>query len=88
MNKNKLRGVHAMNAIQKSVSKVNSLSWKNIILIGLTLGGGYFLWGRYQDQLVSFLPYLILLLCPLMHIFMHRGHGGHGKHKDQGRDQE
>jgi hypothetical protein len=23
------------------------------------------------------LPYLILLACPLMHLFMHRGHGGH-----------
>jgi hypothetical protein len=23
-----------------------------------------------------------LLLCPLMHIFMHRGHGGHGGHGD------
>ncbi|MBY0438851.1 MAG: DUF2933 domain-containing protein, partial [Burkholderiales bacterium] len=21
---------------------------------------------------------LLLLACPLMHIFMHRGHGGHG----------
>jgi hypothetical protein len=24
------------------------------------------------------LPWLILLACPLMHIFMHGGHGGHG----------
>jgi len=76
-----------MNAIQKSVNKVNSLSWKNIILIGLALGGGYFLWGRYQGQLVSFLPYLILLLCPLMHIFMHRGHGNdHSSHDTKKED--
>lgn len=26
------------------------------------------------------LPYLILLLCPLMHLFGH-GHGGHGRHR-------
>ena len=25
-------------------------------------------------------PYLLLLLCPLMHIFMHGSHGGHGDH--------
>lgn len=23
-------------------------------------------------------PWLLLLLCPLMHLFMHGGHGGHG----------
>jgi hypothetical protein len=23
---------------------------------------------------------LLLLACPLMHIFMHHGHGGHGSH--------
>jgi hypothetical protein len=22
-------------------------------------------------------PYLLLLLCPLMHLFVHHGHGGH-----------
>jgi hypothetical protein len=26
------------------------------------------------------LPYLLILACPLMHLFMHRGHGGHGGH--------
>lgn len=25
------------------------------------------------------LPLAILLLCPLMHVFMHKGHGGHGR---------
>jgi hypothetical protein len=24
-------------------------------------------------------PFLIFLACPLMHLFMHHGHGGHGK---------
>jgi hypothetical protein len=23
------------------------------------------------------LPYLLLAACPLMHVFMHHGHGGH-----------
>lgn len=23
------------------------------------------------------LPFLLLMACPLMHLFMHRGHGGH-----------
>jgi len=30
------------------------------------------------------LPLLLLLACPLMHIFMHHGHGGHGNHHESG----
>jgi hypothetical protein len=26
------------------------------------------------------LPYLFLLACPLMHLFMHHGHGNHDRH--------
>ena len=29
------------------------------------------------------LPYLLLLACPLFHLFMHRGHGGHKGGKDE-----
>lgn len=29
-------------------------------------------------------PYLFLLACPLMHLFMHRGHGGHDSSSDKG----
>jgi hypothetical protein len=32
------------------------------------------------------LPFLILLLCPVMHIFMHRGHGGQGDHQHKRED--
>ena len=39
------------------------------------------LWGEHKVHLLGALPWLILLACPLMHIFMHRGHGGHGHQK-------
>jgi heme/copper-type cytochrome/quinol oxidase subunit 4 len=29
-------------------------------------------------EAMPYLPYLLLLACPLLHVFMHRGHGGHG----------
>ena len=32
----------------------------------------------------GYLPYLILLACPLMHRFMHHGHRGHGGHQRAG----
>ncbi|MGB5234009.1 MAG: DUF2933 domain-containing protein [Candidatus Macondimonas sp.] len=38
---------------------------------------GYFLITVHRAHL---LPYLLLLACPLMHIFHHGGHGGHGSH--------
>ncbi|MEE8435784.1 MAG: DUF2933 domain-containing protein [bacterium] len=37
---------------------------------------------------VPYLPWLILLACPLMHIFMHHGHGGHGAHGGHGERNE
>ncbi len=27
---------------------------------------------------MPYLPYLLLLACPLLHVFMHGGHSGHG----------
>ncbi len=35
---------------------------------------------------LRWLPLAILLLCPLMHVFMHKGHGGHGGDGSHGRD--
>lgn len=38
------------------------------------------LWEEHQGHLLGALPWLIVLACPLMHLFMHGGHGGHGGH--------
>ena len=38
---------------------------------------GFFLFVEHQAHLFGFLPYALVLLCPLMHLFMHRGHGRH-----------
>lgn len=40
-------------------------------------GFAYLLWMEHRTHLLAMLPYLILLLCPLLHLCMHRGHGGH-----------
>jgi hypothetical protein len=31
-------------------------------------------------SLSAVLPYFLLLLCPLAHLFLHSGHGGHAEH--------
>ena len=36
-----------------------------------------FLWQEHQAHLLGALPYALLLLCPVLHLFMHHGHGGH-----------
>lgn len=50
---------------------------KGIAAIGLIGAVSYFLFIEHRQHLFEFLPYLILLLCPLMHVFMHGKHGGH-----------
>ena len=53
--------------------------------VGLTLAGVLavaviYLVTEHTAHVVSALPYLFLLLCPIMHLFMHRGHGGPAGH--------
>lgn len=58
----------------------------NWILIGFFLVAGYFLITEHRSHLAGvlyYLPFLLLLACPLMHLYMHHGHGGHGKHPSQ-----
>lgn len=38
----------------------------------------YFLLTEHQAHFIQALPFVILLLCPVMHMVMHHGHG-HGK---------
>jgi hypothetical protein len=41
---------------------------------------GYFLLTEHRAHVIQFLPFLLLLACPFMHMFMH--HGDHGSHKE------
>ena len=47
--------------------------------------GGFYLLTEHTAHLFGALPYLFLLACPLMHVFMHRGHGHHGDRHDRPR---
>lgn len=64
--------------------------WKSLhgfITIVLIVAALYFLFVEHSAHVFPYLPYLIILLCPLMHLFMHKGHGhgknGHGEHQHQ-----
>ena len=41
----------------------------------------FFVVTEHRAHAIQFLPYLLLLACPLMHLF--HGHGGHGSHKHE-----
>ena len=52
-----------------------------LVLIGFLAIGGAYLWMEHRAHLLGALVFLPLLLCPLMHLFMHHGHGEHSEPK-------
>lgn len=68
-------------ATPKSVR--NGRWWfEKIAFLTFFLVGGYYLVTEHRAHLFGFLPYAILLICPIMHLFMHKGHhrsSGDGK---------
>lgn len=61
-----------------------TLSKSKMVLIGFLLIAAYFLFTEHRAHIIPFLPYLLILACLLMHIFMHGGHGGRGGHGGHG----
>lgn len=51
------------------------------VLAGFLAIVGFFLITEHRQHLFGFLPYLLLLACPLLHWLLHGGHGGHGDHQ-------
>lgn len=47
----------------------------NWILIGFFAIAAFYLISEHRAHALGALPFVLLLACPLMHIFMHRGHG-------------
>jgi Protein of unknown function (DUF2933) len=55
-----------------------------IALLAFLAVAAFFLWTEHRAHLLGVLPWLLLAACPLMHLFMHGGHGGHGDHQGRG----
>jgi hypothetical protein len=51
--------------------------------LGLIAAVSYFLLMEHRQHIWQYLPFIILLACPFMHFFMHRGHGGHNQGEDE-----
>lgn len=56
-----------------------------IAVVMLLLIVAFYLLREHWAHLAGSWPYLLLLACPLMHVFHgHGGHGGHGGHHSHG----
>lgn len=53
-------------------------AWAASVFWGFVLIAGYFLITEHRAHVIQFLPFLLVLACPLMHLF-HR-HGAEKKH--------
>ncbi|MDP1702723.1 MAG: DUF2933 domain-containing protein [Aestuariivirga sp.] len=56
----------------------NAWSRGSIVLIAFLAIAGFYLIAEHRAHFFGILPFLLLLACPLLHMFMHGGHGGHG----------
>lgn len=63
----------------------NSNSWlrsrTGLVFFGFAAIALFFLWEEHKAHILGVLPYVLFLLCPLMHLF----HGGHAEQEDQHR---
>ena len=71
MGKNNSSNENVNSSLQCWYSRHN---WTIILFIAVI---SFYLFKEHQEHLFGVLPWLILLACPLMHLFMHRSHGGH-----------
>lgn len=51
------------------------------VFYGFLVVAGFFLFTEHRAHVLGVLPYLFLLACPFMHLFMHHGHRNHGSHE-------
>ena len=59
-----------------------------IVCLGFLVIGGFLLLTEHTARVFGMLLWLLILACPLMHLFMHHGHGHHGGSDHQTRDKQ
>jgi hypothetical protein len=69
---------HLDRATTPNWSRINQ--W--LLWLGLAAATGWMFY-RHNAHLMQLLPFLLVLACPLMHLF---GHGRHHGHRDQRRE--
>lgn len=75
-----------MNMNQYEHAPNGSSRWKVIACCFLAVAA-FLLFTEDRAHVLGILPYLLLLACPLMHLFMHGGHGAHGARRQNPGDE-
>ena len=52
-----------------------------LVALAFLAVAAFLLLSEHRAHAIGYLPFLLLLACPLLHRFMHGGHGGHGGHR-------
>ena len=92
-------GVHAVRPIHPPAADRNlaerhdmqNTSWNTRTwwaFAGFLAIAAFFLFEEHRAHMLGALPYLLLLACPLLHMFGHggHGHGGHASREEHGPD--
>ena len=53
-----------------------------VAMLAISVVGAYLLW-NHTGHIWAAAPYVLLLICPLMHLFGHRHSHSHGQHGGQ-----
>jgi Protein of unknown function (DUF2933) len=59
-----------------------------LVFLGFAIIAGALLFTEHRAHVLGALIWLPLLACPLMHVFMHHGHGGHEGHGQQSNERK
>jgi hypothetical protein len=62
-------------------SRHDESAWRprvKLAFLAFVVIGAFFLIAEHRAHVLPWLPWLFLAACPLMHVLMHHGHGGHG----------
>ena len=73
-----------------STGQTGFIAWlksrTGLAFIGFAAIALFFLWEEHRAHILGALPFVLLALCPLLHLFMHGGHGGHSAGKNHDKD--
>ncbi len=65
-----------MNTTQQSIARGWLWSRTGLVLLAFLAIAAFFLVTEHTAHVLGVLPFLLVLLCPLLHLFLHGRHGG------------
>ena len=67
----------------------SKLTASSVAFYGFLAIAAFYLITEHRAHTLGWLPWLLILACPVLHIFMHRKHGAHGhNHHERRADQD